>query len=407
MQPTPWLGTLELSDFGVPIGGDPMASRLYRTTRPLYLAVEQVLWQLQVPLVGSPTLAALIALSVTGLILLSARPTQTRVARHLPGRAHDAMGRSLRTLPWSTRVLMRLLSGFAQRLGRDGYLVLDEVIVEKAFAKRLRWAAKVYSFKDKRTVYGMVIVVLVWCSCDGQWRIPVGFRLWRPKRSCRATRYQTKLELACPLVTAVVQAGLPVSYIVFDTHYTAGWFTKRLARLKLTWQGTLDPKTIVVWHGKRMAVRDLASTLHLSWRSHLGVRAMALRIYAPKYGHLRLVVTKNRHGNFEYLVSNAVQADLTTLVVRKRSRWSVETVFRDSKQFAELEACQCWVDQAMVRHVALVLLTFVVLQLLRHSPDEPVGTVKERWQVAVIQDGERPPPPLRACPVELRVCTTA
>src|SRR5205809_6810484 len=53
----------------------PMASRLYRTTRPLYLAVEQVLWQLQVPLLGSPTLAALIALSVTGLILLSARPT--------------------------------------------------------------------------------------------------------------------------------------------------------------------------------------------------------------------------------------------------------------------------------------------------------------------------------------------
>jgi DDE superfamily endonuclease len=384
-----------------------MASRLYRTTRPLYLAVEQVLWQLHLPLLGSPTLLVLIALSVTGLILLTARPTQTRVARRLPARAHDALNRVVRTMPWSSRALMRLLCGFAKRLNRDGYLVLDEVIVEKAFAKRLPWAAKVYSFKDKRTVYGMVMVVLVWCSCDGHWRIPVGFRLWRPKRNCRAGHYQTKLELAVPLVDAVVLAGLPVSYLVFDTHYTAGWFTKRLARLKMTWHGTLDPKTIVVWRGKRMAVRDLASTLHLSWRSHLGVRAMALRVYAPKYGHLRLVVTKNRHGNFEYLVSNAVQADLTSMVVRKRSRWSVETVFRDSKQFAELEACQCWVDQAMVRHVALVLLTFVVLQWLRHSPDEPVGTVKERWQVAVIQDGERPPPLLRACPAELRICTTA
>jgi SRSO17 transposase len=384
-----------------------MASRLYRTTRPLYVTVEQVLWQLHVPLLGSPTLVVLIALSVTGLILLTARPTQTRVARRLPGRAHDALNRVVRTMPWSSRVLMRLLIGFAKRLGRDGYLVLDEVIVEKAFAKRLPWAAKVYSFAKKRTVYGMVIVVLVWCSCDGQWRIPVGFRLWRPKRSCRATRYQTKLELACPLVTAVVQAGLPVRYIVFDTHYTAGWFTKRLNRLDLTWHGTLDPKTIVTWRGKRQAVRELASRLPLKWRDHLGVRARALRIYAPKYGQLRLVVTKNRHGNFDYLVSNDLVAELTTMVVRKRSRWSVETVFRDSKQFAELEACQCWVDQAMVRHVALVLLTFVVLQLLRHSPDEPVGTVKERWQVAVIQDGEHPPPPLRACPVELRGCATA
>ncbi len=313
----------------------------------------------------------------------------------------------VRTMPWSTRALMRLLIACAQCLGRDGYLSLDEVIVEKAFAKRLPWASKVYSFAKKRTVYGMVIVVLVWCSCDGHWRIPVGFRLWRLTWTCRATRYQIKLELAVALVEAVVLAGLPVRYIVFDTHYTAGWFTKRLACLGLTWHGTLDPKTIVIWRGKRQAVRNLATTLRLKWRSHLGVQARALRIYAPKYGQLRLVVTKNRPGNFEYLISNDLVVDLTSLVQRKCSRWSAETVFRDSKQFAELEACQCWVDQAMVRHVALVLLTFVVLQLLRHTPDEPVGTVKERWQLAVIQDGERPPPSLRVCPVELRARATA
>jgi len=117
---------------------------------------------------------------------------------------------------------------------------------------------------------------------------------------------------------------------------------------------------------------------------------------------VRLVVTRNRHGNYEYLVSNAIGADLTTLGQRKRSRWSVETVFRDTKQFAGLEACQCWVDQAMVRHVSLVLLTFVVLQLLRMQPDESVGVVKERWQLAVLRDGEAPPQPLRACPPELR-----
>src|SRR5438552_15859501 len=103
-----------------------MASRLYRTTRPLYLAVEQVLWQLHLPLLGSPTLFVLIALSVTGLILLTARPTQTRVARRLPARAHDALNRLVRSMPWSTRALMHLLIGFARLLGRDGYLVLDE-----------------------------------------------------------------------------------------------------------------------------------------------------------------------------------------------------------------------------------------------------------------------------------------
>ena len=36
-------------------------------------------------------------------------------------------------------------------------------------------------------------------------------------------------------------------------------------------------------------------------------------------------------------------------------------MFRDTKQFAGLEACQCWVDQALVRHVALVLVTLVLV----------------------------------------------
>ncbi len=379
-----------------------MASRLYRTTRQLYLTIESCLRRLRLHELGTPTLLVLITWTVTGLLLLDARPTHTREARILPGRCHDAMGRLLRDMPWSTRALSRLLIAFARQLARDGYLVLDEVIVEKAFAKRLPWATSIYSFAKKRKVWGFQIVVLVWCSCDGQWRIPVGFRLWRPKRACRAERYRTKLELALDLVTAVVLAKLPVQYIVGDTHYTAGWFTKRLTRMGLTWHGTLAPKTHVVWRGEKQPVRELATRLRLKWRQQLGVRAMALTVYAPKYGQLRLVVTRNRHGNHEYLVSNDRSLDLTPMVCRKRSRWSVETVFRDSKQFTGLEACQCWSNQALVRHVALVFLTFVVLQLLRATPHESVGAVKERWQLTVLRDGEAPPPPLRACPSELR-----
>lgn len=379
-----------------------MASRLYRTTRQLFVAVERALLRLQLSHLGTPTLAALISLVVTGLILLDARPTHTRLARFLPARCHDAFNRLLCDMPFSSRALSALLLAFAKRLGRDGYLILDDVIVEKARAKQLRWAARIYSFAKKRSVWGFQIIVLLWCSTDGHWRIPVGFRLWRPKRSCRKERYQTKLQLAEQLVLAVVRSGLPIEYIVGDTHYTAGWFTKHLAGLGVTWQGTLDPKTHVVWRGKQQSVRDLAPQLKLKWRKQLQVRATALCVYAPKYGHIRLVVVKNRHGNWEYLVTNALHADLTTIVERKRRRWSIETMFRDSKQFANLEGCQCRVDQALVRHVALVFLTFVVLQLLRERPDEAVASVKERWQLAILRDGEQAPAPLRACPPELR-----
>lgn len=378
-----------------------MASRLYGSTRALFGQVLRALGLLGLRDWGSPTAVALLALYVTGLILLDVRQTQTRVTRFLPGRCHDALNRLLRLIPCSTRGLMALLVQWVKRQAQ-GYLCLDDVIVEKAFAKKPPWAGWNYSFAKKRQVYGLHIVVLLWCSVDGHWRMPVAFRLWRPKGVCSKRDYRSKLQLAESMFKDVVTLGLTFQYIVFDTHYTAGWFTKMVARLGRIWQGTLTPRTHVVWCGKEERVSDLAARLHLKWRKHLALRALALRVYAPKYGVLRLVVTRNRHGNYEYIVSNALQADLTTMVQRKRSRWEVETIFRDSKQFAGLGACQCWVDQAMVRHVAFVLLTFVVLQMLRRNPQETVAAVKERWQLEVARDGQSPPPPLKACPPELR-----
>jgi hypothetical protein len=391
-----------------------MALRLYRTTRQLYGQVTRVLQTLHVKSAvgGSPTLFGLVALYVTGLVLLDARPSQTRISQVLPARAHDALNRLLRTVPLSTRALLggtlRLVAGLGRTLGTPGYLVVDDVVIEKPFAQRLPWAAWTYSFAQKRKVYGCHIVLLAWTSdATGRWRLPVAFRLWRPKRTSRPGRYQKKTELVVAMLREVVAAGCPAAYLVGDTAYTGGCVSKAAARLGLTWVGTLSPRTTVVYRGQRQAVRDLARRLKLKWRAHLGVRAVALRVYAPALGQVRLVVLKNRHGNFEYLVTNARATDLTTLVQRKRSRWRIETIFRDTKQLAGLGACQCWADQALVRHVALVFLTFVVLQVLRRDPLETVGAVKARWQGEVLRDGQTSPQPLRAAPPEFRQKRTA
>src|SRR4051812_14358562 len=391
-----------------------MALRLYRTTRQLYGQVTRALETLHVAAaVGTnPTLFGLVALYVTGLIFLDARPSQTRLSQALPARAHDAFNRLLRTVPLSTRALLAgtvaLVAGLSRTLGTVGYLVADDVILEKPFAKRLPWAAWTYSFAHKRKVYGCHVVLLSWTSDPtGRWRIPVAFRLWRPKRTCRPGRYHKKTELVVIMLRELVAAGCPAAYLVGDTAYTGGGVSKTAARLGLVWVGTLSPRTTVVYRGQRLAVRDLASRLKLHWRARLGVRAIALRVYAPALGQVRLVVLRNKHGNFEYLVTNARATDLTTLVQRKRSRWRIETIFRDTKQLAGLGACQCWADQAWVRHVALVLLTFAVLQVLRRDPQETVGAVKARWQGEVLRDGQTPPQPLRAAPPAFRRKRTA
>src|SRR5512132_1609151 len=109
-------------------------------------------------------------------------------------------------------------------------------------------------------------------------------------------------------------------------------------------------------HGRRQSAAELAERLRLAWRPRLGLHAAAVTVYAPKYGPLRLVVTRNRHGNLEPVVTSDPDADLNRVVERKHSRWSVETIFRDTKQYTGLGACQCYTDAAIIRHVGLVLL---------------------------------------------------
>ena len=369
-----------------------MVSRLYPTTRRLF---RQVLHHLKVFGMGaavSPLLLGLMAVYITGLLLLDRRQNGTRIADWLPARAHDALNRLLRVHSVSTRALMGSLIHWARGLG-EGYLAVDDVVVSKPFSKQNRWVGWTYSTSEKRHVRGFHVVVLLWCV--GPWRIPVAFRLWRPKAHSSPSRYRTKPQLAWEMIVEVVQAGLPIQYIVFDTLYAAGWLTKKVNRLGLTWVGVLHPNTTVYYRNRRQKAASLGKKLRLKWRARLQLRARSIVAYLPKYGTIRLVVTKNRHGNVEVLATNDLVSDLTTIVLRKRSRWSIETLFRDAKQFSGLAACQCRVDQALVRHVALVLIAFVVLQRLRLHPKETLGEVKERLQRELFTGGMPAPAPLQ------------
>jgi hypothetical protein len=196
------------------------------------------------------------------------------------------------------------------------------------------------------------------------------------------------------MIVDVVQQGLPIDYIIFDTLHTSGWLTGRISRLGLTWVGVLHPRTTVCYRHRRWSAATLADYLKLKWCSRPQLRAASIVAYLPKYGTLRLVVTRNRHGNVEVVATNHLDSDLTTIVLRKRSRWTIETLFRDAKQFAGLAACQCRVNQALVRHVAFVLIAFVVLQQLRLRPKETLGEVKDRLQREVMTSGLPAPRPL-------------
>jgi len=266
---------------------------------------------------------------------------------------------------------MSLLIGWVKT--RPGYLCLDDVVVEKPFSKSIPYVGWTYPTSLKRKVLGLHIVILFWS--DGKLRIPISFRIWRPKKDCPKGGYRTKIELALEMVREAISLGLKPEYIVFDCWYNSRRFTKALRGLGLVWVSVLKSNAKVRQRRKLRRVSRLGSRLREERKG--------LRVYLPRYGKVKLVIVRNGDRK-EYLVTNALRSSPEKVILRKRSRWDAEESFREAKQLAGLGACQSRVPQAVERHVALVLLTLVVLQLLKEDPSETMGQVKERLQLQVL-----------------------
>lgn len=82
-------------------------------------------------------------------------------------------------MPLTTGVIMDLLNTLVKSYGLTGYLCLDDVAVEQRFSKKSPGMGWVYSGSKGSKVYGLHLVVLLWCV--GIIKNPIAFRLWQPK----------------------------------------------------------------------------------------------------------------------------------------------------------------------------------------------------------------------------------
>jgi hypothetical protein len=112
-------------------------------------------------------------------------------------------------------------------------------IVENAFAKHLPRASKINARSGASRSP---------CCCGVRgWPLAHSGRvsLVAPQAELSARALSHQAAMADDVVSRAVAAGLSVRDAVGDTHCSADWFTKRLARLGLIWHCTLYLKTSV------------------------------------------------------------------------------------------------------------------------------------------------------------------
>jgi hypothetical protein len=117
----------------------------------------------------------LLWLYLTALLYDRTSGSCVALAEALEPVSHDRLTRLLQS-DWSghTRLELacRTLFGWQR-----GSLIIDDTVIPKPFAEAIEGLAWVFSSQERKPVYGLSLVLLVWTN--GPLRIPLGMRLWR------------------------------------------------------------------------------------------------------------------------------------------------------------------------------------------------------------------------------------
>lgn len=155
---------------------------------------------------------------LSALLYFTNITTCSAISAAFDSASHDRLTRMLQGT-WSGHTLLNLALRMLFTVA-GGYLILDDTVVDKPYARLLGEAAWVWSSKQKKVVFGVSMVVLVWT--DGHVRIPLAFRLWQKGGP-------SKFDLALELLSyARNRLQCKPQFVLFDSWYPSKKLLKRI-----------------------------------------------------------------------------------------------------------------------------------------------------------------------------------
>lgn len=249
--------------------------------------------------------------------------------------SHDSLTRALndRKLNWQTLLLSLITRTFGKL--QDGYLMIDDTVISKPFAKQIENLAWIFDSKIKKSILGLNLVLVAWSN--GKVTLPLAFKVYQKKNG------KTKIDLACELLTYAKRLGIKPKFVAFDSWYTA----KKILKLidDYGWVFVTQLKKNRKLDG--VPVRKLYH--HPYWMKQ-GKLASGLKVLVVKHGK-------------KYFTTNNLESSKQELLSSYKRRWEIETIFKALHSKLGLDECQSRKLSAQVAHFHLCLMAYATLEV--------------------------------------------
>jgi putative transposase len=290
----------------------------------------------------------LVWLYLTALLYYRTSATCVAFAEALQTVSHDRLTRLLQA-DWSGQTLLELAFR-TLFVGERGYLIIDDTVIPKPFATAIEGLAWVYSSQERRAVYGLSLVLLIWT--DGRSRIPLGMQLWRKGGP---SKYALALEL---LSYARNRLHCRPEYVLFDAWYPSKALLKRIR--DYGWYFVCRLKKNRRFNGQPLR----AYRRHPYW-TESGWLSGGLKVLVVRYGA-------------KYFATNRLTLPAAEVRRLYQVRAQIEEVIRVCKDQLGLNGCQARPERAQRHHLTCCLVAFCVLERERQDRGVTIYTLKRQ-----------------------------
>jgi hypothetical protein len=190
-----------------------------------------------------------------------------------------------------------------------------------------------------------------------------------------ASKYPTKIQLACQLVDWAVNHGWHQPF-VFDSWFTCKELCQHINQHNRDWIGTVHEDEGIYWRGKWQSIgewvksRDNSEFEEVKFRYREELESYWAATWVAqigKLGRVRLVASyknQDRSDNVKLYVTNKLTWEKKHILQRRRRRWMVETAYEDVKGPLGFDEYEVRNLEGIKRHWYLV---FAAYSASRHA----------------------------------------
>jgi len=249
------------------------------------------------------------------------------------------------------------------------FLIVDDTIIPKS-GKKIPGCAWHWDHAQKAYVFGHQWVLFALLYKD--FLLPLWAKLYHPKGTKGCGSFQTKITIAQKMLQAL---RLPIPckvYLLADSWYWAKQLAQLCRKYGYHMISQLKSTSVLIMNGERTKVTTL-STIGSAYREvsvFVYGKNKTLKIarfvgIIQGLGKVVVVVVKEKRKKPSYLVSTNLHLSALDIVKYYAKRWKIEQMIKDLKQRLGFGHYQVRNPQAIQRHVALVLLSYCILILLK------------------------------------------